>query len=220
MKSLLLSIGLILSGTCYLFCQESWSNGNLSFGFGRVGIMNNELEEKSNFHPFVNFELTYGRSLYRSVGIKTSLAHRANWYYTRAAFEKVDGQVVFSEQQDVRLNTYIRSNSINVGIGPQVQLYRRDNEAAFLSVMYVPSYHYINKVQFRVSDDTSTYGEDFKSAVTPLRHVVQLDVMVIKDRKNHNGFFNCLTFFGGIDLNGYSSGGKFRPTYLGLMIGI
>jgi hypothetical protein len=86
--------------------------------------------------------------------------------------------------------------------------------------MYVPSYHLNHKVQYKVGADSTTYGDDLMKEVSPLRDVLQVEVMVIKDRSTNNGFFNCLTFFAGIDLNGFAENNQFRPTFLGLMFGI
>lgn len=210
---------LFLLSTNLCFGQDPWSKASLSFGFSRVGITNSSLDEGSVFNPNIQFEFSYSRSIYQFIGLKASIAHSNQWIYTRASFDKVGNETNLGVQEGSRLNTYIRSNAIRAGIGPQFRLYKNNKEEAFLSFQYIPTYLYANKLQYKVSGDTKTYGEDLNSNVDALRHNLQLDVTVVKDREVSKGFLNSLTFFAGIDLNGYTTDNKFRPTYLGIMFG-
>lgn len=202
------------------YSQESWSHLNYGFGFGRIGIANSSLKEKSVFNPFMQFELTFGRSLYRFVGLKASLGHSSNWIYTRAAFNNDGNSIELGEQHDSRLNTYLRSNAIRIGIGPQLRIYSTENKGFFLSMLYVPIYNYVNKLQYKVSGDSNTYGEDLNSGINALRHTIQIELGTIHDRSKTKGNFNTFSIFWGMDLIGYASDNKFRLTYLGLMFGI
>lgn len=215
--ALFFPIFLLSFNSCY--GQDPWSKASLSFGFSRVGITNSSLDEGSVFNPNIQFEFSYSRSIYRFIGVKASIAHSNQWIYTRASFDKVGDETNLGMQVGSRLNTYIRSNAVRVGIGPQFRMYKNTNEETFLSFQYIPTYQYANKLQYKVSGDTKTYGEDLKSNVDALRHHLQVDVTVSKDRKVSKGFINSLTFFAGLDLNGYTTDNKFRPTYLGLMFG-
>jgi len=216
---LLIPFILILSVTD-IVAQNSWSNINYSFGFSRIDIINNPRNEKSVFNPALHFDLTYGKSVFQRWGLKAGLGHCSNWVFTRTEFVQSGDQVQYKEQEDFRLNTYIRSNAMKLGIGPQFRLSSKNDRTVFLDLQYVPQYFYTHKVQFHVLNDPKLYGENINSVVTSFRHTLQLDLMVIDERKDTPGLFRCLTLFGCMDLAGYASNGKFRTSHIGIMFGM
>lgn len=204
--------------TC--FPQEGWRFWNYSLGFGRIGIMQNSQSERSVFNPFIQFDLSYSNSLFRTLGVRSTLAHRSSWVYTRANFQRNNGSIILIPQEDYKLNTYFRSSTLILGAGPQLKLYEHLGNAIYLSALYLLNYHYDHFLQHKVQGDSKTYGENLNNTIHPLRHIVQFELNIIRSGSKVKGFFNCFTLFGGMDFQGYASDGKFRPVTLGMSIGI
>lgn len=200
--------------------QSGWRIWNYSFGFGRLGIMQNELSEEPVFNPFIQFDVSYNCSLWHSLGLKSTLAHTSYWVYSRADFQKVNGRITVMPQDDFKLNSYYRFNSIGVGVGPQLKLYERLGNNIYLSTLYTFNYQYRQLLQYKVENVDRTFGENYNDRISPLRHGIQLELNVIRSGPKVSGFFNCFTLLGGLDLNSYGDGGKFRPVYIGLTFGI
>lgn len=138
---------------------------------------------------------------------------------SRASFVEDGSNVVLNQQAPANLNTFIRSNYLMLGFGPQLRLYKSENEQAFLSIKYVPTYLVTNKVKYKIVDDTKLYGQDLKDVVQPFRHFIRADIRMHR-KKGVSNTFNAYTFFGAIDLTCYASNGDFKIGYIGFLLGI
>lgn len=199
--------------------QNIWQSMNLHLGIGGVKTIQNPLKESGDFNPAIQFEFTYSRSIFGALGFKSLFGFGSSWLNTRASFVEDGSNVVLTQQPSSNLNTFIRSNYLMLGFGPQLRLYKSENEQAFLSIKYVPSYLVTNKVKYKVVDDTKLYGQDLNDFVQPFRHFIRADVSMHRN-KGVSNTFNAYTFYGAIDLTGYASNGDFKMAYIGFLLGI
>ncbi|MCF8239422.1 MAG: hypothetical protein K9I85_14765 [Saprospiraceae bacterium] len=202
--------------------EESWRYINYSFGFSRIGIMNNPMEENSVFNPSIQFELTYSQSLKSRLGFKSGIGYATNWVYTRNKFLMGPNRDLFILPQDEnRLNTYIRSNHITAFIGPQFRISEHKGQSVFVSILYAPAYNINHKVQYRVAGDNKTYGDDLKPIIRPFWHQLALDLNVNMDKSSSDSrIFNSFTMRATFDLTPYTSNGEFLPYSIGFLFGI
>lgn len=202
--------------------EESWRYINYSFGFSRIGIINDPMEENSVFNPSIQFELTYSQSLKSRLGFKAGVGYATNWVYTRSKFIQGPnrGDIFILPQDDFRLNTYIRSNHISAFIGPQFRISRNKGESVFVSILYVPAYNLNHRMQYRVAGENKTYGYNLKPIIRPFWHQLALDINVNLDKSSSDHrIFNSFTMRATFDLTPYASNGEFLPYSLGFLFG-